>query len=47
MLGLKLAVVFAVALQLASASDVVVGTEKNFDSLINMNTHVLAEFYAP
>lgn len=40
-------VVFAIVLQLTNASDVVVGTEKNFDSLINMNTHVLAEFYAP
>jgi hypothetical protein len=30
-----------------SAGDVVVGTEKNFDSLLKDNKFVLAEFYAP
>jgi len=31
----------------ATAQKVVVGTNKNFDSIIADNTHVLAEFYAP
>ena len=30
-----------------SASDVVVGNEKNFDQLVSGSKFVLAEFYAP
>ena len=44
---LQLVVALVGLVTLATASDVVVGTEKNFDALINTNTHVLAEFYAP
>ena len=46
----KLALVGVCVLALAgtcSANDVVVGTEKNFDSLLKENKFVLAEFYAP
>jgi len=48
-MALKLA--FAGVLMLlastCAANDVVVGTEKNFDSLLKENKFVLAEFYAP
>merc|ERR1711959_254624 len=44
---LQLVVALVGLVTLDTASDVVVGTEKNFDALINTNTHVLAEFYAP
>ena len=39
--------VFLSVLVSISASDVVVLTEKNFDSVVNGDSHVFVEFYAP
>ena len=45
--SMKLACVAALALIASSISEVIVGTEKNWDALIKDNKFVLAEFYAP
>jgi len=44
---MKFIVAFALILQLALASDVIVGTEANFNDLIKSDTLTLVEFYAP
>jgi len=44
--ALAVALLAALAVS-ATASDVVVGNEKNFDGLVSGSKFVLAEFYAP
>jgi thiol-disulfide isomerase/thioredoxin len=40
-------ILFATAVAFATADDVIVGTGKNFEKIIEENSFVVAEFYAP